>query len=171
VRVAATPAGRRLVLLNGPAGIGKTAIGRRLAQRAPSGACIGGDELKSFVVRRDDPSVVSLGLSYLGGAALADVFLRAGYELVVFEHARQVQRFAAALSSAHHPCLLTLWAPLDVVIARHRRRDRVGQDEQRARACWETMSANLPELGQIIDASGDTERTLSEVIAVTTAGA
>jgi len=42
--------GQRVVILNGPPGVGKTTIGRLLAARAANGACIGGDALAGFIV-------------------------------------------------------------------------------------------------------------------------
>ncbi len=75
---------------------------RRLAAGARNGACIHGDELKRFVVTRG-PDTVGQGLSYLGAAALTDVFLEAGYDLVVFEFVFErrlhAERFLGALRS------------------------------------------------------------------------
>jgi 2-phosphoglycerate kinase len=42
-----------VVLLNGPAGAGKTTVGRKLAAGARNGVCVHGDDLKGFVVSRD----------------------------------------------------------------------------------------------------------------------
>lgn len=78
------PTAPRIPLLNGPAGVGKTTVGQRLAGAVPNGVCIHGDDLKNFVVSRQDGTVAS-GLSYVGGAALAEVYLGAGFDLVVFE--------------------------------------------------------------------------------------
>lgn len=58
---------RRVVLLNGPAGAGKTTVGRRLAATARNGICVHGDDLERFVVTRD-PSTIEDGLTYVGAA-------------------------------------------------------------------------------------------------------
>ena len=58
----------RLILLNGPAGVGKTTVGRLLAGLVPNGACIHGDSLKDFVVSRVEGAVGG-GLGYVNGAA------------------------------------------------------------------------------------------------------
>jgi hypothetical protein len=105
---------RLLPRVYGPAGVGKTIVGRRLAASVRNLACVHGDDLKQFVVARD-PDAVQTGLSYVGGAALADVFLGAGYDLVVsefiFPRARHVERFLRSLRSEVPVHLLTLWAP------------------------------------------------------------
>jgi hypothetical protein len=64
----------RVVILNGPAGVGKTTTGRALAAMARSAACVHGDDLKGFIVRRDAP--VATGLGYRNGATVAADFHR-----------------------------------------------------------------------------------------------
>jgi predicted ABC-type ATPase len=85
-------------MVNGPAGVGKTTIGRLLAARAANGVCIHGDALADFIVTRVDGSVRQ-GLGCVNGATIAANYVRAGYDLVgfeyVFEHPRHVQRFLA----------------------------------------------------------------------------
>ena len=95
--------GQRVVILNGPPGVGKTTIGRLLAARAANGACIGGDALAGFIVTRVAGSV-DQGPGYVNGATIAANYLRAGYDLVVFEysfeHPRHVHRFLEAYDEA-----------------------------------------------------------------------
>jgi chloramphenicol 3-O-phosphotransferase len=155
---------RKVVLLNGPAGVGKTTVGRLLATTAGNGACVHGDDLKRFVVARE-PGTVRQGLSYVGGAALADVFLDAGYDLVVFDfiftRRRHVERFLRALRSDVPVHLLTLWAPLATVAAREAARPNRERLGDRVAGCWREMQANLAELGVVVDASG----TVDEIVA------
>ena len=146
---------QRVVLLNGPAGIGKTTAGRRLAATARNGICVHGDDLKHFVVSRD-PNAVQRGLSYVGGAALADVFLDGGYDLVVFEfiftRRRHVERFLRALSSDVPVHLLTLWAPLATVAARESVRPNRARLGNRVAECWHELAVHRDELDVLIDA-------------------
>ena len=117
--------GARVVLFNGPPGAGKTTVGRALAALVPNGACIHGDCLKAFVVTRVEGAVES-GLGYKNGAVVAATFVAAGYDLVVFEYVFErpeaVSRFLAAFHAPAPVYLFTLWAPLDVVVAREQGR-------------------------------------------------
>ncbi len=149
--------GARVILLNGPAGVGKTTVGRALASLARNGSCIHGDCLKGFIVSRMD-EVVSGGLGYVNGARVAATFIEAGYDLVVFEyvfeHPSNVDRF---LASFHLPVpihLFTLWAPLSLVMEREQARpdrDRLGQ---RVMSCYRSIERHMGQLGRIID-TGD----------------
>jgi chloramphenicol 3-O-phosphotransferase len=158
--------GKRVVVLNGPAGVGKTTVGRRLAATARNGACVHGDDLKRCVVARKSGAVAQ-GLSYIGGAALADVFLDAGYDLVVFEsiftRRLHVERFMRALRANAPVDLVTLWAPLATVAegeAARTYRERLGD---RVTACWSALAANLGELGTVVDARGPLDEVLASV--------
>ncbi len=73
-----------LVVLNGPAGVGKTTVAGALAALWSNSACIGGDDLKYQTVNRV-PGEVDGRMAYRNGASLSANFLRAGYQAVVFE--------------------------------------------------------------------------------------
>src|SRR3954447_21178586 len=163
-----------VVLLNGPAGVGKTTVGRLLAAGARNGVCIHGDDLKRFVVARE-AGTVAQGLAYVGAAALADVYIEAGYDRVVFEFvfpaARHVERFRGALRAGVPVRALTLWAPLATVAARDAQRagrERLGP---RVAACWRELPAGLPGLGAVVDATAPAERVAAEIERRLSAGA
>lgn len=154
---------QRVVLLNGPAGVGKTTVARRLAATARNGVCIHGDDIKSFVVRRESGAVPN-GMTYAAGAVLADLYLTAGYDLVVFEfvfsNGGNVARFREALTTDVPVRLLTLWAPLDIVQARESARSDRERLGERVTECWRELHSNLEQLGTLVDA----ERPLDDVV-------
>jgi len=148
----------RVVVLNGPAGVGKTTVGRLLAGRAANGVCIHGDALADFIVSRRDGSV-RLGLGYEGGALLASNYVGAGYDLVVFEYCFErvahIERFLATYTGTAPVSVFTLWAALEVVAVREQHRLGRRRLGDRVQECYETMRANLSELGMIIENDGD----------------
>lgn len=165
--VADDPA-QRVVILNGPSGVGKTTIGRLLAGRASNGVCIHGDALAGFIVRRESDAV-ERGLGYVNGATIASNFVRAGYGLVVFEYvfegASHVQRFLDAYDAAAPVHLFTLWVELAVVQARGRERSG-----DRVVACHEAIGANLGELGFVVENTGDPGNVAARLDELSVAG-
>jgi hypothetical protein len=156
-----------VVLINGPAGVGKSSVAPRVAARAANGVCIAGDDLKRFIITRAEPPTVELGLAYVGAAALTDVYLTAGFDRVVvdfvFEHPRQINRFRDARGAQASVVPILLWAPLDVVLARHGGRNRPGQSEASAERSWGAIAVQLDHLGVVVDASGTLEQTLASI--------
>ena len=143
-----------VVILNGPAGVWNTTVGRLLAGLAPNGTCVHGDALRGFVVSRVEGQVAG-GLAYVNGATVAANFLLAGYERVVFEfvfeHPRHVRRFVDALPCPAPVHLFTLWAPLAVVLAREVARPHRERLGARVAECHRAMAPALPDLGTIVE--------------------
>jgi chloramphenicol 3-O-phosphotransferase len=144
----------RVVVVNGPAGVGKTAAARALAAMGRSGACVHGDDLRGFVVRRDDP--VATGLGYRNGAAVAGNFIDGGYDIVVFDYVFEepvhIGMFLDAYTAAVPVHVFTLWADLPTVLAREaRRRGARAPLGDRVRACHAAMERRLDELGEVLD--------------------
>ena len=163
-----------VIILNGPAGVGKTTVGRALAALVPNGACIHGDDLKAFIVTRQEGAVRG-GLAYLNGATVAMNFLTAGYTRVVFEFVFEtptaVRQFRDAFTLAVPVHLVTLWAPLEVTIAREANRayrDRIGGTlGDRVIACHHMMAMHLDQLGTIIEnVDQDTDETAARIHAL-----
>ncbi len=122
---------QRVVILNGPAGVGKTTVGHLLAERVANGVCIEGDALAAFVVTRA-PGAVHAGLC--------------------FQERRHVQRFLDAYTAPAPVFLFTLWAPLAVVAEREAARNGRSPLGERVAACHRAMEAGLGELGDVIEA-------------------
>ena len=143
---------QRVVIVNGPAGVGKTTVAGRLARRARNGVCIHGDALADFIVTRVD-GAVETGLGNVNGATIAANFIRAGYDLVVFEYcfesAAHVRRSSTRTTPSPPVSLFTLRGPFDVVVEREQ--ERVGRRPLRARvaACYRSIESNLGELGNV----------------------
>jgi hypothetical protein len=148
----------RVVILNGPAGVGKTTVGRLLAGRPANGVCIEGDALARFIVARV-PGAVREGLGYENGATIAANYLRGGYELVVFEYCFEerahVERFLDAYTGPAPVFLFTLWAPLALVERRESARAGRRRLGERVPDCYRAMEEHLAELGDLVDATGD----------------
>lgn len=144
-----------VLLVNGPSGVGKSTVARLIAGQTSNSVCIHGDDLKNFVVNRDLDRVRQ-GLSYVDAAALADIYLDASYELVVvdfvFQRRAHVDRFLAACRNPAPVHLVTLWAPLDTVVARDAARNGRRPDRERAARSWRTIDGNLGDLGAAVDA-------------------
>jgi predicted kinase len=160
---------RQVVLLNGPAAVGKSTVGRGLAQTARNGVCIPGDDLRRMVVT-SEPGTVRQSLTYVAGAALADAFLAAGYELVVFEFGfprpADAERFRRALRAPVEVALVTLWAPLAVTLARDRSRPPQGRlGDAAVTASWAELDAHLAQLGSVVDADAPVAHVVDAVLA------
>ena len=145
------------MILNGPAGIGKTTTARALATVAENGAAIHGDDLRDFIVTRRDGSVRQ-GLGYRNGASVAANFIEGGYDLVVFEYvfetASGLEDFRDAYDASAPVHVFTLWAPLDVVIAREDGRPGRRPLGSRVETCYRTMESNLDTLGSLVHTVG-----------------
>jgi chloramphenicol 3-O-phosphotransferase len=157
----------RVVLINGPAGVGKTTIGRTLASLAQNGIHIEGDLLRGFIVSQIEGAVEG-GLGYKNGATLASNFIEAGYELVVFEYVFEkpghVSRFLSFFHLEVPVHLFTLWAPFEVVAERERTRPNRKRLESRVVECYRTIERNLDRLGYCIDNTQGTPRQVAEII-------
>ena len=145
-----------MILLNGPAGVGKTTVGRLLAARVRNGACVHGDALRDFVVVRVDDEV-QLGLGYVTAASVAANLVSGCYERVVvdyvFEAPRHVTSFIDAFDVDCNLHVVTLWG---------------GRSDSESRL---RMEPNLSNLGQIVDTTGLTPEQVADAVESAIAGA
>ena len=154
---------QQVIILNGPAGVGKTSVGKLLAKESENSVCISGDAIKDFIVRKTD--TVKGRLGYKNGASLIRNYLDAGYKLVIFEYVfpskQQIDYFFEELKVDVPVFLYTLWAPLEVVKEREASRvERASLGEQVTK-CHQELATNLNDLGHIIHTD---QLTLEEVV-------
>jgi predicted kinase len=143
----------RVIIINGPAGVGKTTTSRAVASLAASGACVHGDDLKNFIVCRTGAEATGLG--YRNGARVASTFIEGGYNLVVFDYVFEdpqgVETFLDAYRAPAPVHLFTLWADLETVLWREgQRHDVRGPLGERVQACHRTIARDLDRLGHVI---------------------
>lgn len=163
----------RVILLNGPPGVGKTTVGRVLASLVPNGVCIHGDSLKEFVVSRED-GAVRTGLAYINGASVAANFVEAGYDRVVFEFVFEerasVERFLAAFHPIVPVHLFTLWAPLETVVTRESSRPNRAPLGDRVVVCYQAIARNIDVLGARIETAALSPDAIARTILRLTEG-
>ena len=145
---------KQVIILNGPAGVGKTTVGKLLAQESENSVCISGDALKEFIVNRKTDTVQGR-LGYKNGAMLIQNFLKAGYELVIFEYVfpsrKQIDYFMGELKVDVPVFLYTLWASLETVQRREAGRSERASLGDRVVQCHKELTENLNDFENIIN--------------------
>ena len=160
-----------VVVINGPAGVGKTTVSRILARRHPGAINIAGDALRHFAPE-DVRHSLGPGATYRAGAALTTAYLAMGATKVLFEYvfddAKKLDLFCSGLPDKTPVSVFTLWAPIDRVIDREANRverERLGDLVLRT---YQAIERNLRLLGQVIPNTETPEltaQTISEAIA------
>lgn len=142
----------RLIILNGPSGVGKTTVARLLSQKSESSVCIHGDVLREMIVSRDGSEDGRLG--YRNGALLVNNFKDASYDLIVFDYIfpsnEHLEFFIGLLQDFSSAFIFTLWAAERVVQGRRRERDR---DDRRFSVAdsYDELQSNLQDFKTVIE--------------------
>ena len=146
----------RVIVLNGPTGVGKTTIMSLLASRVPGSVSINGDAVRRFAPA--DPAVTRAvlgeGSTYLISGQLAALYLGAGAATVffdyVFDTAAHVERFTAHLPPEASCHVVTLWATEATLTRRRAGRARAWPPAHLANDQYRSMQSNLPALGHVV---------------------
>ncbi len=153
-----------MVVINGPAGVGKSSAAHRLAARNTSSAVVSGDALKGFIVdlprAADGDANPARWVTYRTAARVVAEMLDSGFTFIVvdfvFGARAQFDAFLEALGErAVEITFVTLWASAGVLEARRKRR---GVDDSRFRhlidGSRERLAPSLDELGDVIETDG-----------------
>jgi cytidylate kinase len=149
----------KIIIVNGPAGVGKTTISRKLAVFGDNSACIHGDDFRGYIVNRQVENVAT-GLGYKNGATVASNFIQAGYDLVVYEYVFEdethIPKFMNHIAVESLVYFITLWADQESVIDREKNRSGRARLGDRVAECYQTMQKALGSIGWIVNTSNKT---------------
>ena len=160
------PANANIVIINGPAGVGTTTVSKAFSKYGRNSAVVEGDSIKRFIAKRNDGGVET-GLGYLNGATVSSNYIKAGYDLVIFEYvfedASHLPKFLNRLTVDCPVYLFTLWAECKTVELRESTREHREQLGSRTTECWKAMEKNLSGLGMVINTE---HRDANEVVSL-----
>lgn len=145
-----------VIILNGPPGVGKTTLAATLRSFVPGTVSISGDELRAFAPA-DARAHLGGGATYRAGGVLSAAFADMGAARVLFDYVflrpAHFRYFREALPVALSVHVFTLWAPLEIITERDRARAGGQRLGLKLRDTYSEIEQNLPEMGEIIDAS------------------
>ncbi|WP_044531470.1 AAA family ATPase [Herbaspirillum sp. B65] len=155
-----------VVVLNGPAGVGKTTICKHLAQTFPRTVAISGDAVREFSPS-DARDWLGPRSTYRASASLISSYLEMGAGRVLFDYIFETrdafETFRDLLPEKTPVHLFTIWAPLETVIAREANRPNRERLGDRVIHTYEVMQRNLDYLGEIIQNTGSIEAVITRI--------
>jgi predicted kinase len=153
-----------LFVISGVPAAGKTTVGRLLADRLDRSVCVPGDTIRAMVVsgRADmapgagDAQLSQLLLRYQGALALAEVYLSAGFDVIVEDVIiGPMMRKFLALVPVPEMHLVVLDPDADAVAARDRNRAKTAYGERwNAGELHELLRLGTERVGLWLDSTG-----------------
>lgn len=157
----------QVIIINGPAGVGKSTICRVLSELSPGTIAISGDALRHFAPR-DVRDHLGPGSTYRAGAALATAYLDMGATRIVFDYIfdspEKLALFRSGLPAWVATHCFTLWAPLERVIEREARRDGRERLGDAVVTTFRALERNLHALGHVIANTETPEATARDIM-------
>jgi chloramphenicol 3-O-phosphotransferase len=155
-----------VVIINGPAGVGKTTVARRLQDLLPGTVCIHGDDIRAFAPA-DARVHLGPGSTYRAAAWLTNGYVEMNAPRVIldyiFENAQQIAQYRAGIFSGTLIHLFTVWAPLEIVQGREASRPNRERLGDRVVTGYRAVEANLAELGHVISNMRRPEDAAAEI--------
>ncbi|MGE6781707.1 AAA family ATPase [Ensifer adhaerens] len=162
----------QVVIINGPAGVGKSTVSRILANRWDGTINISGDALRHFAPAnaRDH---LGAGSTYRAGAALVASYVEIGARRIlfdyVFERPENIILFRSHLPLNVSVHVFTLWAPLETVVHREANREGRAPMGDAVATTFGAIQKNLKALGRVIANTAGPEETAQIILDVLTA--
>ncbi|MGY4748297.1 hypothetical protein ACVNHC_00375 [Pannonibacter sp. Q-1] len=155
-----------VVIINGPAGVGKTSVSLKLAGMLPGTINISGDAIRWFAPP-DAGQYLGPGSTYRAGASLTSAYLGMGAPRIIFEYvfdaAEKISRFCRWLPPDTPVYLFTIWAPIEAVIEREATREGREPLGDLTIQTYRAFERNLRSLGCMVQNTISPEVAASEI--------
>ncbi len=143
----------KIIIINGSPGVGKSTTAELLAKSSRNSVYIRGDDIKHWIINRNSEHLAR-GLTYINGGVCCKNYLKAGYELIVFDYVFtkkiHVERFLE--NCGMNSCFLfTLIAPLSVIKQREQLRPNREPLGKAIDIAYDEIMKNKAYLGTFID--------------------
>jgi len=157
----------KIIIINGPPGVGKSTTAELLTQSSQNSVCIRGDDIKHWIVNRNSEELTK-GLTYINGGTCCRNYLKAGYELIVFEYVFtkkvDVERFIENCGMKESCFLFTLIAPLSIIKQREALRPNRKRLGKAIDIAYDEIINNKSDLGTFIDTEFLSPQEVCELI-------
>lgn len=142
-----------VIIINGPAGVGKTTVSAELARMLPGTINISGDAIRWFAPS-DAHKYLGHGSTYRAGASLTSAYIEMRAPRIIFDFvfdaADKVSKFCQGLPTDTPIHLFTVWAPIEMVIEREATRDGRDPLGELTIETYRAIENNLKSLGRTV---------------------